>query len=349
MSDFELNEEREAAMPTADGPIAPIIDEPLKNEDIIPSIIEENEEKPYTDTPEPSQNGEDVSLGASSFDDGSFAAYVQDEAPKENLRTQYFPGDTPEQKAPEVSIYEVPPKPPVSIALKIMGWIFFGITAFLMNMAFVLGIIGAVEGVNMIGAFVIMLTFPIACLVIGIIIKCRGQRMRACIVMGIVGTVVISLGMLLSLVGDDSSGSMWDDIGDEETLDAIALAEEISGIDLPTPNYSFYEEYPEYNYLGLEFYGRSVDELMADIEKSKAFRQGIPNTMIGMLPPAARDVDSSSYVMLYNVTQSNYNTLPTVSGEYDFVAIVCYESSGYVFFDVYEYTLDYRATYDSEI
>lgn len=349
MSDFELNEEREAAMPTADGPIAPMTDEPLKNEDIIPSNIEENEGKPDTDTPEPSQNGEDVSLGASSFDDGSFAAYVTEEAPKENLRTQYFPGDCATPHEPLRNVYDAAPVRPDNRVLKIMGWIFFGITAFLMNMAFVLGIIGAAEGINMVGAFAIMLTFPIACLVIGIIIKCRGQRMRACIVMGIVGLTVITLGLLLSLVGDDSSGSMWDDIADEGTLDAIARAEQVSGIDLPTPNYSFYEEYTEYNYLGLEFYGRSVDELMADIEKSKAFRQGIPNTMIGMLPPVARDVDSPSYVMLYNVTQDKYNTLPTVSGDYDFVAIVCYESFGDVFFEVYEYTLDYRATYDSEI
>ena len=298
-------------------------------------------------TPEIQEN-EQNDTAASSFGDGSFASYS---APT----SAYAFGNESEGAPRGRNPYIAPPPPPDTAAtrtMKMIGWVLFGITAVLMVASFFIAIAGAAFPEMKAGAVVLaFLPFPIACLVLGFLLKRGGRRMEAFTVIGIVG---IAAFIVFSLIASaDGSLSLDDDFGsDSGVFGAVDRVEEVIGFELPTySGYSYsFDTYSDESLgtLELTFSGESAEQLLASIEKSAVFHENIPNTMIGMLPSAYRSA-MPDYILIYNVDSAEYNTLPRTSREYEFKVILCYDFGGECSLEMIEYTLDYRASFESDM
>lgn len=296
------------------------------------------------ESPENEQNSAD----ASSFGDGSFASYG---APSSPYSFGASSAGAPRGRNPYIAP-PPPPDTPSSRAMKTVGWVLFGITALLMIAAFFVTVVSAalpeMKGGSVVLAF---LPFPVACLVLGIILKRGGRRMEAFTVIGIVGIAVF---IVFSLIANsDGKLSFSDDSGsDTDVFEAVERAEQTVGFELSS--------YSSYSYsldtyfdeslgtLELTFRGDAADKLLSDIEKSPNFHESIPNAMIGMLPSAYRDT-LPDYILIHNLDSGEYNTLPTAAGEYRFRTVFCYVFDGEVCFDLFEYTLDYRVAFESDV
>lgn len=296
------------------------------------------------ESPENEQNSAD----ASSFGDGSFASYG---APSSSYSFGASSDGAPRGRNPYIAP-PPPPDTPSSRAMKTVGWVLFGITALLMIAAFFVTVVSAalpeMKGGSVVLAF---LPFPVACLVLGIILKRSGRRMEAFTVIGIVGIAVFIVFSLIA--SSDGKLSFSDDSGsDTDVFGAADRAEEVIGFELPAySGYSYsFDTYSDESLgtLELTFSGESAEQLLASIEKSAVFHENIPNTMIGMLPSAYRSA-MPDYILIYNVDSAEYNTLPRASREYEFKVILCYDFGGECSLEMLEYTLDYRASFESDM
>ena len=309
-----------------------------EGEEKIPAAAEEGEEK----TP-------DTSSGADSFNDGSFAAYAPaKQAPIYNSSTEYL-------HIEGAPLYEIPFTPPPedrsAKILKILGWVFFGLTIFTSFFSFIFSIVSiAMPEMNATATILVCLVFPAVSLAAGIVLKVKRAFYKPFFIIGIIGLAIISTLALLSLIDGETTGV---NSGDENDL-LIEKTEGIIGFELPDHTDVYY--WTDFSsatsaMTELQFIGDDAEELNAEVEGNRNFKNSVPNPMIGMLPPECRAYESTyiDYVLIYNETTGAYNTMPSASGTYDFIAVIVTEDYGYSYVEIYEYTLYYKTTFDSNI
>lgn len=191
----------------------------------------------------------------------------------------------------------------------------------------------------------VLLCFPLASLVVGILMKRRGLQGKTCVQVGIVFTILIAVFGF----GVSFGFNALDSVKNQDPTFVPEIAEAV-GIEIPQDD----ENSSVTVYQGTADAGRFTnttrsamlyysDAVAEDFEKritqDDRWLCPLPTPYRGLLPFSAVNTQSSYYVLFYCVDTQTYNAIPNAAGTYRYLCLIFDPAWGKL--DIYEYDLTY--------
>lgn len=187
--------------------------------------------------------------------------------------------------------------------------------------------------------FYLFALIPAASVVVGFILKAKGDKYKKNIIAGIIMTVILCVYGSFSFIFADVY-----DHGEEP----IIRVEEVIKIDIPEHRYINTIDWTEGVQAGETEHGYYTSDVYFDNEAAECIEVQIkkdsrwlserPNELIGISSPYGGTA-SSGNVIIYNTDTDEYNTLPKTDGNYHFISVT-YNSEEKIM-RIAEYNIDY--------
>lgn len=169
--------------------------------------------------------------------------------------------------------------------------------------------------------YALFLPIPITSIVLGIVLKRKGEKGKKNIVIGIIGSFILFIFSLFPLIFHDISDT---DYG------LVNEIEQVINVNLPdsgniTTQYGLDdvngEPFP-YKYMStIQFTDEEVSDFEKDLPLNSCWQRDMPTVYISLLPTLLTEF-TDDYYLLYNIDTGEYNTYPTENRNYSFICIV---------------------------
>ena len=189
----------------------------------------------------------------------------------------------------------------------------------------------------------LLLPIPVAAIILGIVLKVKGEKWVKNLVAGVIAAALLSLCGSMSIIFADFNGSILDAPPNPPYIGTI---ERYTGIDIPEHSSVHTLDFGDQAYTSgwtttyisstIFFDEQAVVEFERDMQTDSRWQLNFKNELAGVMPNVYTE---GRYVLVYNIDLDQWNQVPPESGDYRML-ILLYDIEGNTM-NAMEYILHY--------